>query len=94
SFSQHDDGLYIHSYYHFPVRNELVKMITPVFRWDFTGSSIFSNNIDVNRLTIGFNTGFDSRPFYSEIRLNYENYFRGTLPIHTDKLTLEFIARF
>jgi hypothetical protein len=37
---------------------------------------------------------FKPKQFYSEIRLNYENYFKSSLPIHTDKFTIEFIGRF
>jgi hypothetical protein len=69
-------------------------MVTPTARYDFIGNSVFESRIDVSRLTLGLNVSFDTRQFYSEIRFNYENYFAGYLPIHTDKLTLEFIARF
>jgi hypothetical protein len=69
-------------------------MITPTARWDYMGDLMYSNKIDANRLTFGVNVGFEPKQFYSEIRLNYENYLKSSLPIHTDKLTLEFIARF
>ncbi len=94
SLRQHDDGLYIHSYYNFSVENKLIHLITPAIRWDFIGDSIFGNEIDVSRITLGINVGFEPKQFYSEIRLNYENYLNGNLPVHTDKLTLEFVARF
>ena len=94
SARQHDDGLYIHSYYNFIFEEKLFYLVTPTVRWDFIGNSVFNNEIDVNRITLGVNIGFEPRQFYSEIRLNYENYLTGNLPIHTDKLTLEFIARF
>ncbi len=94
SARQHDDGLYIHSYYNFIFKEKLFYSITPVLRWDLIGISVFKNEIDANRITLGVNIGFEPRQFYSEIRLNYENYLRGNLPVHTDKLTLEFIARF
>ncbi len=91
----HNDGLYIHSYYNFILEGKMIRMISPTARWDFIGSSIFRNEIDANRLTFGVNMGFRTkRQFYSEIRLNYEKYLKSSLPIHTDKLTLEFIARF
>jgi hypothetical protein len=90
----HDDGLYLHSYYNFSTNNKVVQLITPAARWDFIGDSVFGNEIDASRLTLGVNFGFEQKQFYSEIRLNYENYFKSSLPIHTDKLTLEFIARF
>jgi hypothetical protein len=90
----HDDGFYIHSYYNFMLNKKMIKMISPTARWDFMGSSVFKNNIDANRLTFGVNVGFEQKQFYSEIRLNYENYLKSSLPVMTDKLTLEFIARF
>jgi hypothetical protein len=89
-----DDGLYLHSYYNFSTTNKIIQIITPTVRFDFVGDSVFGNDVDASRLTMGVNFGFEQRQFYSEIRLNYENYFKSSLPIHTDKLTLEFIARF
>ena len=94
SVRRNDDGLYIHSYYNFPVKGKMIQLISPVARWDLIGESVFRNEADANRLTLGINLGFETRPFYSEIRLNYEEYLKSSLPIHTDKLTLEFIGRF
>lgn len=94
SVEHRDDGLYIHSYYNFTIDNKIFKLISPTVRWDLIGNSVFRNKTDASRITIGINIGFEPRQFYSEIRLNYENYFKSSLPIHTDKLTLEFIARF
>lgn len=90
----HDDGIYLHSYYNFKIDKRAVKMISPTARWDMMGSSVLGGEADAKRLTFGVNVGFDPKQFHSEIRLNYENYFKSSLPIHTDKLTLEFIARF
>lgn len=94
SARQDDDGIYLHSYYNFMTGNRMVKMITPVARIDFIGDSVFSGDIGASRFTCGLNLGFEAEQFYSEIRLNYENYFKSLLPIHTDKFTLEFIGRF
>lgn len=94
SVRQHDDGFYIHSYYNFKLNNKMIYMLSPVARWDFIGESVFVNKMSGNRLTFGINAGFEPKQFYAEIRLNYEKYLRRYLPIHTDKLTLEFIARF
>lgn len=94
SVRQKEAGFYIHSFYNFMPESKMISMVTPTARYDFIGSSVFESRIDVSRLTLGLNVGFDTRQFYSEIRFNYENYFAGYLPIHTDKLTLEFIARF
>ncbi|MGD0342569.1 MAG: porin, partial [Bacteroidales bacterium] len=90
----HDYGFYIHSYYNFMLNKKMIKMISPTARWDFMGSSVHNNDIDADRLTFGINVGFEPKQFYSEIRLNYENYLKSSLPVMTDKLTLEFIARF
>lgn len=94
SVKRNDDGFFIHSYYNFPAKGNMIHLITPVIRYDLIGESVFRKEVDADRLTIGINLGFEPKQFYSEIRLNYENYFRSSLPIHTDKLTLEFIARF
>ncbi len=94
SLRQQDDGLYIHSYYNFITENRMIKMITPTARYDLIGSTLLTGTTDASRFTCGLNVGFDTKQFYSEIRLNYEIYFKSLLPIHTDKLTLEFIARF
>jgi len=88
SVRQHDDGLYIHSYYNFTRKQGPIYMITPTARFDLIGNSVFGKIADASRLTFGINVGFAATQFYSEIRVNYENYFRGYLPIHTDKLTL------
>jgi hypothetical protein len=94
SLRRHDDGLSILSYYNFSVENKLIHLITPTARLDFMGNSIFENEVDASRITLGINFGFEAKQFYSEIRLNYENYFKASLPVHTDKLTLEFVGRF
>jgi len=94
SVSRNDDGFYIHSYYNFPMKGNMIHLITPVIRYDLIGESVFRKKVDAHRLTFGITLGFEPKQFYSEIRLNYENYFKSGLPIHTDKLTLEFIARF
>jgi len=94
SVRQHEDGFYIHSYYNFTREQGIVYMITPTVRWDCMGKSVFEGTTDANRITLGLNTGFEPKQFYSEIRLNYEKYLKGYLPVHTDKITLEFVARF
>jgi hypothetical protein len=90
----HDDGLYIHSYYNLALKNKMFRMVTPTARWDVIGNSVLSRKTDASRITFGVNAGFEPKQFYAEIRLNYENYLKRSLPVHTDKLTLEFIARF
>lgn len=94
SLRQHDDGIYIHSYYNFITEKKVFRLITPTARWDFIGKSVLGNEIDANRLTLGVNFGLEAKQFYSELRLNYENYFKGSLPVHTDKFTIELVGRF
>ncbi len=91
SARQRDDGIYLHSYYNIMTGNTMVKIVTPTARIDFIGDAIFRGNIGASRFTCGVNLGFEAKQFYSEIRLNYENYFRSLLPIHTDKLPLQAI---
>jgi hypothetical protein len=90
----HDDGLYIHSWYNFKFESKMIHMLSPTARLDFMGDAVFRGKYDAGRLTLGINLGFEPRQFYSEVRLNYENYLKSSLPIHTDKITLEFIGRF
>jgi len=94
SVRMHDDGLYIHSYYNFQLNNKMIALLTPTARWDFIGNDIFARETDANRITVGVNAGFEPKQFVAEIRFNYEKYLKSSLPIHTDKITIEFIARF
>ncbi len=89
-----DDGIYIHSYYNFILESRMITMLTPTARVDFIGNSVFRGTTEASRITCGLNIGFNTKQFNSEIRLNYENYFKSLQPYHTDKLTLEFIGRF
>lgn len=94
SIRNHDHGFYIHSYYNFKVNNSLVCLLTPTARWDIMGSSVFKGATNADRITLGINIGFVPKQFTAEIRLNYENYFKSSLPIETDKITIEFVAQF
>ena len=94
SIRQHNDAIHIHSYYNFPLKHKMITMLTPVARWDIIGNEVFKGKQDADRITAGLNIGFEPKQFVAEIRLNYENYFRSSLPIHTDKITLEFVAKF
>jgi hypothetical protein len=90
----HDDGLYLHSFYNFLFPEKMICLLTPVIRIDFMGTGILKGSTDASRLTLGVNFGFDPRQFQSELRLNYENYFKSSLPNHTDKITFEFVGKF
>ena len=91
----HDQfGFYIHSYYNFYTKSKMIQIISPVVRWDFMGNELETNVIVAERITTGINFGFEPKPFKAEIRLNYENYIKKSLPTHFDRFTIEFIAKF
>lgn len=94
SVRNHDEGIYIHSFYNINLKSKMLKKISPVARWDMMGGSLSGGNTEASRLTFGLNAGFEPKQFVAEIRMNYEIYLKRSLPVHTDKLTLEFIARF
>jgi len=89
-----EEGIYLHTYYKFNITGKNLKNITPTARWDLMSKNIFESESFAERLTLGLNFGFEKKLFYSEIRLNYEKYFITDLPEHTDKLVIEFLARF
>lgn len=91
----HDQyGFYVHSYYSFFTKAKLIQIISPTIRWDFMGKKLESNETVAERITAGVNFGFEPKPFKAEIRLNYENYLKKSLPSHFDRFTVEFIAKF
>ncbi len=88
------NGLYFHSFYVFELKKQFIKYIMPKIRWDLMGDNILQSKNCAQRATIGVNFGFDRKLFSSEIRIDYENYLKSCLPIHTDKFTVEFVAKF
>jgi hypothetical protein len=58
------------------------------------GKDMELKEIGAERITTGVNFGFEPKPFKAEIRLNYENYLKKSLPNHFDRFTIEFIAKF
>jgi len=89
-----EEGIYVHTYYKFELKGDFLKNITPTARWDLMSHKIFAPKSLAERITLGINFGFEKKLFYSEIRLNYEKYFKSYLPEHTNKLVIEFLARF
>jgi hypothetical protein len=89
-----DQGFYIHSYYSFTTNSKMLQIISPAIRLDRMGNNVFGSDVTADRLTLGINFGFEPKLFYADFKVNYENYFSGYLPNHTDKITFEFIARF
>lgn len=94
SLMHQESGFYLHSYYKIDFSLTKFKYILLTARYDFMGDDVFMFKTLGSRLTCGLNLGFDSKIFISEIRLNYENYFKKSMPIHTDKFTIEFLVRF
>ncbi len=87
------DAFYIHSYYNFFINHKMIKIISPVFRWDYMGTDFFEKN-NAERITAGINFSFEPKLFKAEIRIQYEDYLKGLYPSHFDKFTIEWIARF
>ena len=92
-----------------PIRgkNKLVKMVSPLLRYDYMGDH--SDGKDLGEGAIGLTdykrsritggaTIHLSKPFISDIRLNYEKYLyrSGAMPKASehDKLVVEFMTRF
>ena len=92
--NQRQYGFYVHSCYNFFTNAEMIKIISPVVRWDFMGRNTVSNEIVADRITAGINFGFEPKQFKAEIRLNYEKYLKRYYATHFDKFTIEFIAKF
>lgn len=88
------DGFYIHSYYNFFTKWKMMKIISPVLRWDLMGKHIFERDKMAERITGGVNFGFDVKQFTAEIRVNYEKYLKAYYSTHFDKFVIEFIAKF
>ena len=94
SVNYSDQGIYVHSYYSFTTNYKILQIISPAIRWDRMGNNVFGSDVTADRLTLGINFGFEPKLFYADFKVNYENYFSGYLPNHTDKITFEFVARF
>jgi hypothetical protein len=92
--NNHQDGFYIHSCYNFHTKSKMIKIISPILRWDIMGNDIFNDKRSAERITGGVNFGFDVKQFMAEIRLNYEKYLCGIYASHVDKFVVEFIAKF
>lgn len=94
NIDNHQDGFYIHSCYNFHTKSKMIKIISPVLRWDLMGKDIFNGEKSAERITGGVNFGFDVKQFMAEIRLNYEKYLCGIYSGHVDKFVVEFVAKF
>ena len=100
--------------YDIPVRNSLIKKVSPLVRYDYmTDKSdgkgyldgvenkesgvLIANDYRRHRVTTGVTLSL-SKPFITDIRLNYENYFyrSGASPkvSERDKIVIEFMTRF
>lgn len=93
--------------YDIPVRRSLIKKISPLVRYDFmTDHSdgkrndkglLTTNDYQRHRLTAGATVSL-SKPFRTDIRLNFEKYFykKGGIakPSEKDKIVIEFMTHF
>ncbi|GAB1374627.1 MAG: porin [Bacteroidales bacterium] len=89
--------------YSFPLKNtRIFKDITPALRWDMMGRTDNDNLIDAGRITAGLSFGFDTKPFSSLLRIDFEKYtVNRMLPelnlyeeMDSDKLTIELLIVF
>ena len=94
---------YLQGAYWFPLQNgKLFKNIITAARWDAMGSNRTSDDIDLNRLTLGLGLSFTESPFKSVLRIDYEFYStKNQLPffvaneeMDSNKLTVELLLTF
>ena len=98
--------------YDIPVRTRLIKKVSPLVRYDFMSDhsdgsrynatddnlgELIINDYKRHRVTGGVTLSL-SKPFISDIRINYEKYFyrEGGIakPSEKDKIVVEFMTRF
>lgn len=93
--------------YDIPVRRSLIKKVSPLVRYDFmTDHSdgkrndkglLTTNDYQRHRLTAGATVSL-SKPFHTDIRLNFEKYFYKKngipKPSERDKIVVEFMTHF
>lgn len=99
--------------YDIPIRRGIFSKISPLVRYDYMGDhsngrgyidgeehedgSLIINDYERHRVTSGLTFSF-SKPFISDIRLNFEKYFYrdGAIPkaSERDKIVLEVMTRF
>lgn len=68
---------YVQGCYTFPLKSKTFRGIEPLLRWDAMGYDIADRGFGVNRATGGLNLIFNTKPFTSVLRVNYEHYFRN-----------------
>lgn len=92
---------YIQGGYTFPLKSKTLTGIEPVARWDAMGQDLSKRGFGVNRVTLGVNVLFNTKPLTTVLRFNYEQYFKNyQLPLFTtdemdqNKATLEVLIYF
>lgn len=93
---------YIQGLYSIPTKNKVIKSIDPVLRWDAMGYDISEDGFGVNRISAGASMVFNTGPFYTLLRLNYDHYFNTdfifpeftTPQANQNMLTLELMVSF
>ena len=89
--------------YSFPLKGtRIFKDITPALRWDMMGRTDNDNLMDASRITAGVSFGFDTKPFFSLLRIDFEKYIvNRILPelnlydeMDSDKISVELLIIF
>lgn len=93
--------------YDIPVCKGIIKKVSPLIRYDFmtdhsdgkrnTEGVLITNDYQRHRLTAGATISL-SKPFHTDIRLNFEKYFYKKYgvpkPSEKDKIVVEFMTHF
>lgn len=93
--------------YDMPVGRSLIKKVSPLVRYDFmtdhsdgtrgSGGRLFTNDSQRHRLTAGATLSL-SKPFQTDVRLNFEKYFYRhdgiPKPSERDKIVVEVMTHF
>ncbi len=85
-------AMFAHAFYDFPVDCDIVKTVTPAFRYDFIDPPGDDDKTD--RMTFGLTLNFDENKWLSHFRVNYEMITSESSFDPPDNLIAEFQMRF
>ena len=97
------NALSVQGAFSFPIsKTGIFRDITPAVRWDMMGEADDDNLVDASRITAGLSFGFDTKPFSSLLRVDFEKYIvNRILPVlnlyeemDSDKITIELLIIF
>ena len=92
AFFKKTEGLLIETYYKISIeKSNILRYITPTLRWDMLGNNIFSEQLQIGRLTGGLNFGIDKSFLTAEFRVNYEKYFKHIVSDRKDMFLIEMV---